>query len=438
MSQPLPWSEDAETAVVGACLMDMHAVDEAMGVLKPQHFYSEAHRTLWGAFLELRADGEVIDPLTVANVLTNHGTLERVGGKDYLGYLMDVVPTAANIRYHAGIVREHHERRALIRAAEEAVEAARQGKEKAKDVAARLTEGLVGVAAASSTGGFRTISEGIWGALQRVEDRAAGRTPPGVLTGFRDIDEKIGGFRGGDLIVMCSVPGGGKTALGLNLLVNAAFNGDEGAMVSAEMSASELTERLLGNIGMVDSVRLRKGTLDKEEWGRLVTAADQLAKLPLHVDDSPRPSIGEVMARVRALKVKHPGLKLVVVDFIQLIRAGNEEMMALALTNITYDLKGLAKELDLTVVATCQVDASAVEKSESPKPHLHHIRWSQGIREGADFVVMLFRPKMYDAYAEDVMECAFEKARALPPFTARLAWRAPFMRAENHSYQRAA
>lgn len=424
---------DAEAAVIGACFMEEEAFSVASSMLREEHFTDERHRAIWRALLELRGNGEEIDPLIAVECLTRRGELSQAGGKDYIAFLIDAVPTSANVGYHAAIVREYAERRELAALAERIAAEAREGKSKAKDIAAAASSELVRVAAVTAKRGFRKANEYVWGVMEAIEARAKGTAPPGIRTGYTAIDEHIGGFRGGDLIILAGVPGSGKTALGLNILINAASEyQDEGAMVSAEMTATALVERCLSNLALIDSTTLRRGSLDDDEWPRLARAGGTLAKLALHIDDTPRPAIDEVVARLRHLKAKHPALKLAVVDFIQLIRHPSEEMMALALTQISYELKGVAKELDIAIIATCQVDAAAVDKSETPRPHLHHLRWSQGMREAADFVGMVYRPKMYDPMAPDNMEVAWEKCRDLPTFVATLRWVGRYMRAENH------
>lgn len=434
-AKPLPYSEDAEQAVLSAMLVDADTAARGFVALTAEMFYVERHRRIFTAMGALAARGDIIDPLTLADQLDATGELAGAGGKDYLGFLVDVVPTAANVEYHAGIVRKAYDRRELAKRLQEATAAVLDGATEPATVAAELAGALVDVAVERGRRGFAPIHEGLVEVLQGIEDRGAGRVTPGVRTGFREIDDAIGGFRGGDLIILAGVPGSGKTAAGLNILLNAACNGDEGAMVSAEMTGTELKERLLGNMALVDSHTLRTGRLGPDEWKRVAEAAQHLKALPLHVDDTPRPSIKDIAARLRYLKTKHPGLKLVVVDFIQLLRTEGDNI-ALALTEITYDLKGLAKELDLAIIATCQVDAATVEKSEDKRPRLHHLRWSQGMREGADFVALCFRPSMYEEpdpfrYRADTMEVDFEKCRGLPPFKATLKWLGKYMRMEN-------
>jgi replicative DNA helicase len=443
-SNVMPHNLDAEEAVLAACLMDEVAFSEALTALRPEHFYAERNRALFAAFLEVRSNGEVLDPLTLWAELERQGVGEACGGRAFVGYLMDLVPTAANVTYHAGIVRETFERRALIRAGEELAAEARAGKLRPRELAQHIGGALVEVAAEVGRFGFRHIGEDIYDTLAELEDLGAGRIPPGVPTGYPEIDETLGGFRPGDLAVFAGVPGSGKTAFGLNVLLNAAEAGHEVAMVSAEMGRRPLIKRCIGNLALIDSHPLRTGSLSPEEWARAAQAAHHLKRLPLHITDKPRPSVDAVCAMVRHLKSKHPKLDLVVVDFIQLIlareggRSRGGDNRALELTDITYDFKGLAKELDLGVVLTCQVDASAVEKQDIKRPQLHHLRWSQGMREGADFVAVCYRPAMYYPGAPDCLEVHFDKARDLPTFQATLRWVGRYMRVETYRRERAA
>lgn len=427
MSAAAPWHAEAERAVISACMMDEEAFTIADAILKGEHFHKPAHRHIWQAFANLRGNGEVVsDPLILAAELKRMGVLAEAGGKDYIGvHLIDAVVTSSNVAHHAAIVREHADRRNLIRLADTIATDARAGEKRAKEIATDAGATLVDVAAFSRQK-FVPVGDLIWPVLQDIEDRANGKAAAGIGTGYDAIDDKIGGFRAGDLVICAGIPGSGKTALGLNILLNVALAGTECAMVSAEMTAKGLTERCLSNLGGVDSHTLRTGRLDGGDYSRLTIAAGKLAKVPLYIDDTARPEIGEVVSRLRYLKTKHPGLRLVVVDFIQLVRSTGEDNMALALTNISYDLKGVAKELELAVIATCQVDAAAVDKSGG-RPELYHLRWSQGMREAADFVLMVHRPAM----EHTLIRLYADKARDLATFDATLRWVGRFMRVEN-------
>lgn len=427
-----PTAPDAEAAVVGAVLTDAAALASAGTVLDESDFASRPHRLIFRACVALQDAGASVDVLTVADALDRQGELDAVGGKEGLAELLYAVPTAANVEYHARIVKEHAERRHLIALAHRIEAEAQRGTMSAKEIAAGLSTELVGVATDRGGSGFRPLKSFVWPVMQALEDRASGRSPAGVKTGLRAIDDRAIGFRGGDLIFLAGVPGSGKTALALNILLNAARDGVEGAMVSAEMSAAGLTERCVSNLAMIDSLSLRQGRFTDAEYSRLARVAGVLSGLPLHLDDTARPEIRDVLAKLRHLKTTNPGLGLAVVDFIQLVRCATEDMMALALTTISYDLKGIAKELNIPVIATCQVDAAAVEKGETPKPRLHHLRWSQAMREAGDFIGLVYRESMYDPMGNPgAMEVSFEKARDLPPFVARLQWMGKYMRVED-------
>jgi replicative DNA helicase len=213
----LPIHDDAEQAVLSACLMATNAYDEAAAIVGEEHFYSGRHAAIWRAMRECRADGVAIEPYGVEESLKRAGELSLAGGKDYLGFILDMVPTAANVGYHAGLVREYHNRRELIRVGEELAAKAREGRETAQVLAASVSSSLVEVAAKSATGGFRHIRRFVPDVMHSIEDRANGKEAPGVATGYREIDEAIGGFRGGDLVIAAGVPGSGKTALALNI-----------------------------------------------------------------------------------------------------------------------------------------------------------------------------------------------------------------------------
>lgn len=434
MSGPgLPAHPEAETAVIAALFMGEDAMATASTMLVEASFTDRRHRLIWRAAQALGETGAALDPLTVATELARTGDLEAAGGKDYLGYLIDAVPTAANVEYHAKIVKEHAERRALIQTAQRLEAEARRGTLTASAIAASASAELVTVAADTGAKGFQPISDFVWPVMHQLEDRAAGRAPAGVATGYRAIDEQAGGFRPGDLVFLAGVPSSGKTALALNILLNAAQAGVECAMVSAEMGSMSLTERCLSNLARVDSLSMRRGLFANDDYGRIAAAAGFINRMPLYLDDTARPNIRDILAKLRHLKTLHPTLALVAVDFIQLVERDGDDAMALALTKISYDLKGIAKELGLAMIATCQVDAQAAERSEKgPRPRLHHLRWSQAMREAGDLIGLVFRPGMYDEGVSDSrLEVTWEKARDLPRFVSRLRWLGSYMRVED-------
>jgi replicative DNA helicase len=389
----LPWNEEAEQAVLSACFMDPKAITESRLVLRPESFFRSAHCLLYSALCAVSDRGEVPDYLTVSAELDARKSLDAVGGKDYIGWILDCAPTAANVAHHARLVRETADRRAVISVGERLIEAAHDQTLTPDKAAQIATSELLPVAAHTKTRGFVPISEVLVPVLEDILTRRHNQNGLGGYTwGYDAIDEETGGYRPGEVIFFCGVPGSGKTALALNVAKRNAQRGNRCAIVSAEMGTKALVERIVNAESAVSSKRARKGEIDDAEWNLMVKVSVGLKSLPLTIDDTAQPNIRDVVAKCRAEKAKYPDLRLIVVDFIQLLQSSDDDNRSLELTEISYALKGLAKELEVGIIVTCQVDAAAVEKTSDHRPQLHHLRWSQAMREAGDFVCLIFNP----------------------------------------------
>lgn len=440
MTHPL-YSEDAEQAVLAAMLIEERAVLHALAALPESAFYAERHRRIFGAMTTLHASGTTIDPLTLANLLEARGELAAAGGKDYLGFLVDAIPTAANVAHHCGIVREWAARRDLLASLEQSVASIHaSGKgTTAKEIAqAAFTALLPHTAAGSSGAGFVPAKSIVWPTMEAIEKSANG-TAPGLRTGWRRVDEELGGFQPGELFI----PGGaekmGKSVFSLNLCLRIASRpendgGGGCAYVSAEMTGKALMKRCLAWESRVDARALRTGKLRDDDWPRLARAGGVISNLPLWIDDQAVPTLADVIARSTHLKALHPELRLIVVDFLQLVtnrRKGANK--AEELTDIAYGLKGLAKQLDVVVVAPCQVNTKDVEELKDPRPRLKDLQGSSGMRQAADLIGLLYRPAVYDPMGNPYeIEVNFAAARELPPFVAHLRWDASALRIDDH------
>lgn len=421
MKNPI-WSEDAEQSVLSAAMMEPEALAKARAIVGPDAFFRSAHTKFFAALCTIADRGEVPDPVTISEYLIGTGELDAVGGKDYIGFLVDTVPTAANVEYHAKIVREKADRRGLIATAETLIEGARDLTLLPDAVAQRATSDLLPVAAHTRTRGFVPISEVIVSVFEDIHARRTGGSGmAGSSWGYAAIDFETGGFRPGEVAFFCGVPASGKTALALNIAQRVADRtGRWVAIVSAEMGTKALIERILNTTARINSKAARKGEIDAEEWSYMVKVGASLKSLPLSIDDTAQPRINDILAKCRAEKAKRPTLALLIVDFIQLLKDGGDDNRSLELTDISYALKGLAKELQVAIIVTCQVDAAAVEKTTDQRPQLHHLRWSQGMREAGDFICLIHNDGQ-------TLELGWRKARELPPFTVRLKWVGEFM-----------
>ena len=392
-----PYSEDAEQAVIAAMLMDQDAILRATEYVDDTMFYREAHRRLFRAMVAISERGEVVDPLMLAEELSRRGELEQSGGKDYIGFLVDAVPTAANIEYHAKIVREKALLRRLIETSTAIVSEAFEGKMTAAELLDDAEHKIFQVSQQRGTQGFTRIKELMWPTMERIESlQRGGQSITGVATGFTDLDEMTSGFQPADLIIIAARPSMGKTAFVLNLAQYAAIERNIPiAIFSLEMSKESLVQRMLTAEARVDAQKLRKGMLRDDDFGRIARAAGVLNQAPIWIDDTAGITLLEIRSKARRLKAD-AGVELVIVDYLQLIQGpANSESRQQEISMISRSLKALAKELNVPMVALSQL-SRAPEQRTDKRPQLSDLRESGAIEQDADLVMFLYRPEFYD------------------------------------------
>ena len=393
-----PYSEDAEQAVLSAMLMDGQAILKAGQFVDDAMFYREGHRRIYRALLAVAdRNGGVVDPLTLSDELSRRGELESSGGKDYVAYLVDVVPTAANVEYHARIVRENALRRRLIEVSTAIVTDAFESAAPAEELLDQAEHRIFEVNEARGSQGFMRIKELLWPAMERIEVLQRGDgSVTGVPTGYKDLDEMTAGFQKSDLIIIAARPSMGKTAFVLNITQNAALDHNiPVAFFSFEMSKDQLVQRLLTAEGRVDAQRLRRGKLQDEEFVRLGRAAGILSHAPIWIDDTPGMSLLELRSKARRLSMEH-GIGMIVVDYLQLMEGPtNSESRQQEISAISRSLKSLARELNLPVVALSQLSRMPEQRTDK-RPQLSDLRESGAIEQDADLVMFIYRQEMYE------------------------------------------
>src|SRR5579885_1063910 len=322
-----PYSEDAEQAVLSAMLIDQDAVLRAVEHVDDTMFYAERPRRIFRAMVTIAERGGVVDPLTLSDELGRKGELDAAGGKDYIGFLVDAVPTAANIEYHAQIVREKAILRRLIEVSTSIVSEAFEGKSTATELLDEAESKIFQVAQQQTRDGFTRIKELLWPTMERIEAlQKGGKTITGVASGFGDLDEMTSGFQPADLIIVAARPSMGKTAFTLNIAQHAAIETNVPvAFFSLEMSKESLVQRMLTSEARIDAQRLRKGMLRDDDFPRLARAAGILSSAPVWIDDTPGITILEMRSKARRLK-SDAGVGMVIVDYLQLMQgpAGSE------------------------------------------------------------------------------------------------------------------
>jgi replicative DNA helicase len=393
-----PYSEDAEQAVLSAMLMDQDAIMRVVERVDDAMFYAERHRRIFRAMVGITERGSVVDPLTLSDELQRRGELEAAGGKDYIGYLVDAVPTAANVEYHADIVREKAVLRQLIQVSTQIVHDAFAGQSTASELLDQAESKIFQVAQQRKTDGFTRIKELLWPTMERIEAlQRGGKTITGVASGFNDLDEMTSGFQPADLVIVAARPSMGKTAFVLNIAQHAAIEDHVPvAFFSLEMSKESLVQRMLTAEARVDSQRLRRGLLRDDEFPMLARAAGILSSAPVWIDDTPGLTLLEMRSKARRLKADS-GIGMVVVDYLQLMQGpANSESRQQEVSQISRGLKALAKELNVPVVALSQLSRAPEQRTGDHRPQLSDLRESGAIEQDADLIMFLFRQEMYD------------------------------------------
>lgn len=394
-----PYAAEAEVSVLGGMLIDGDAVAKAVEAIDESMFYREGHRRIFRSMVRLFQRGEVVDPTTVAEDLKQTDELEQAGGLPYLAELLDAVPTAANIEYHARIVRERALMRRLIEASSSIIQDVYEPGERTVDELLDVAEHRVfQVAQSHEREGFVWIKKILYPTFERIEQlQAAKGGVTGVGTGFPDLDGKTGGFQKSDLVIIAARPSMGKTALVISLLLHAAITQQTPvALFSLEMSKEQLVQRMLCSEALVDLGRLLRGRLSDDDYVRLAQAAGHLNTAPIWIDDSGALSVLEMRGKARRLKAEQPELGMIVVDYLQLMQGGarNAENRQQEVSEISRGLKALAKELEVPVIALSQL-SRAPEQRADHRPQLSDLRESGSIEQDADLVMFLYRPEYY-------------------------------------------
>lgn len=394
-----PQNLEAEVAVLGAILQESEALLKAIDALRPDHFYKDAHRRIFNAALALFARNEPVDLVTLTDELRRRNDLEAVGGAAALAALLEAVPTAANVTYHARIVRDKALLRQLIGTATELVGMGYEDAESVDEVLDLAEKRIFEISEDKVSRAFipvKDILKGTFEHIERLYERQAHIT--GVPTGFSRLDELTSGLQPADLIIVAGRPSMGKTSFALNVAANAARAEPSipVAVFSLEMAKEQLVQRMLCTEARVDSHRLRTGKLGPRDWPELTKAAGRLSEMPIYIDDTPAITTLEIRAKARRLKAEGQ-LGLIIVDYLQLIRGrARIESRQQEISEISRSLKALAKEVNVPVMALSQL-SRAVESRTPPRPQLSDLRESGAIEQDADVVAFLYRKGFYQA-----------------------------------------
>ncbi len=392
-----PQNIEAEQSILGAVLIDNNALPKTLEILDPEDFYKLSNRKIFYAMTELFDKNEPIDLITLTDYLRKKDELEAVGGISYLSSMVNMTPTAANVKYHSHIVREKALLRGLLRSANEIAGKVYEDNLDAEDLVDYAEKSIFDISDKRVKASFVSLKEVIKGSFEMIEHLYDKKeTVTGVPSGFKDLDDLTTGFQKGDLVVIGGRPSMGKTAFTLNVAQHVGLEMREPvAIFSLEMSKEQLALRMLCSEAMVNSNSIRKGFIKKEDWHKLTSAASNLTGAPVFIDDSSAITVLELRAKARRLKMEH-GLSLVIVDYLQLMKGkGSFERREQEISDISRSLKGLAKELHVPVIAVSQLNRS-VESRRPPKPMLADLRESGAIEQDADVILFLYRDEVYN------------------------------------------
>ncbi|MBA2574945.1 MAG: replicative DNA helicase, partial [Nocardioidaceae bacterium] len=392
-----PQDEQAEQSVIGAMLLSKDAIADVVETLRGADFYRPAHELLFEAVLDLYSRGEPADAITVSAELTKAGDLARVGGAPYLHTLVAGVPVAANAGYYASIVREKAILRRLVDAGTKIVQIGYAGEGDVDDVVDRAQAEVYSVTDKRTSEDYAPLADLMEMTVDELEAIAnRDGAMAGVPTGFAELDDLTNGLHGGQMVIVAARPAVGKSTLGLDLARSAAIKHQLPSVIfSLEMSRTEITMRLLSAEGRIPLHHMRNGKMSDDEWTKLARKTGEISSAPLFIDDSPNLTMMEIRAKARRLKQRHD-LRLIVIDYLQLMTSGKKvESRQLEVSEFSRQIKLLAKELDVPVVAICQLNRGS-EQRTSKRPLLSDLRESGSLEQDADMVILLHREDMYE------------------------------------------
>jgi len=394
-----PQALDLEEAVLGAMMIDKKGVDEVIDILQSDAFYKDAHKHIFEAIFQLFTDSQPIDLLTVSSQLKKNAKLELAGGDFYLIQLTQKIASSAHIEFHSRIILQKYIQRSLIRISSEIIEESYDETTDVFDLLDKAETKLYEVTQGNIKRSSETAQSLVIQAKKRIEEIANKEGLSGIATGFEKLDKITSGWQPSDLVIIAARPGMGKTAFVLSMARNIAIDfGHPVALFSLEMSSVQLITRLISSETGLSSEKLRTGKLEKHEWEQLSVKVKDLEKAPLFIDDSPSLSIFDLRAKARRLASQH-GIKLIIVDYLQLMTAGgngkgggNREQ---EISTISRNLKALAKELEVPVIALSQLSRAVETRGSSKRPLLSDLRESGAIEQDADIVSFIYRPEYY-------------------------------------------
>ncbi len=432
---------EAEQAVLGSMLTDKTAVALAIEALKPEDFYREDNKAIYTAILNLYKKSEPIDIITLKSELTSLGTFDVVGGYEYITTLPEMVPTTTNVEKYIKIVKDKSVLRNLIETGNKIISLGYDPTENIEDIMESAEKQIFDITQSRNQKGYSTIKDILVETFDQLEKLYNQKQIiTGIPTGFSDLDKRTAGLHESDLILVAARPAMGKSAFALNIATNAAVRAKKAvAIFSLEMSKEQMVNRILCSEAMVDSNKVRTGKMDEEDWVKLAGALGPLSGANIIIDDTPGISITEIRAKCRKLKIEED-IGLVVIDYLQLVQAGNSKRGGTReqeIAEISRSLKILAKEIKVPVIALSQLSRAPEQRPEH-RPMLSDLRESGSIEQDADIVMFLYRDDYYNEQSDkkNVAEVIIAKHRAGSTGTVELYWLGEYTKFANYDKYR--
>ena len=436
----MPHSIEAEQSVVGAMLMDKDAITTAGEIISGDDFYQASYGVIFDSMIELFNEGKPVDLITLQERLKEKDVPAEIASLEFVRDLVTAVPTSANVKYYAQIVADKSLMRKMIKLNESIENMCYVGKEPVESIMEQTEKSMFQLLQRRTTGDYVPIKQVVLNALDKIEKASKSKgTVTGIPTGFIDLDYKLSGFQPSDFILIAARPSMGKTAFVLNIAQYMAFKKNKAvAIFSLEMSKEQLVNRLFSLESQVDAQSLRTGNMKDSDWEKLIEGAGIIGQSKLIIDDTPGISISELRSKCRKYKLEH-GLDIIIIDYLQLMTGSvgrSSESRQQEVSDISRQLKGLARELNVPVVSLSQL-SRAVESRPDKRPMLSDLRESGAIEQDADVVMFIYRDEYYnkDSEFKKQAEIIIAKQRNGPVGTVNLAWLGEYTKFANLSRQ---
>ncbi len=424
LARELPYSSEAEQAVIGSVLIDPQSIIDALDIIKPEYFYAERNKHIFAAMKELFDTGVPIDTVTLGNLLEKEGVYEAIGGNNYFKDILTNVPLSLNVSSYCKIIKEKYLARCLIKASEE-IGTLCYGENDITNIMDLSIAKIFDVAQQRDNQSVTHIKSIVFDNYSKLMELMKNEVKfNGISTGYKDLDLKIQGLQPGQLVLIAARPGMGKSSFAVNIAQNIAIRGKiPTAIFTLEMTKEEVTSRIVSSEARIDNKKLKTGELNEQEVMRYIEVLEPIAASPIYIDDTASISATELRAKCKRLKLEK-NLGLVVIDYLQLMSGSSKESRQQEISEISRSLKLLAKELEIPVIALSQLSRAPEQRKDDQRPMLRDLRESGAIEQDADMVMFLYRDDKYneDSEEKNIAECILAKNRSGETGTVKFTW----------------